>query len=173
MSDDIDDYDVLICDLYDQVEYSSKAVIIISTICITIPTVMSIMYNTHPTISEFSASQDLSYVFLFMSSWITCSYVLMNDYDVQHKVVAMFGLLVMVPARGDVLSIIHLTGVLGVVIGSINITIRDNLPFLSGMLCVLATYFIITILNHNITETSMIEYIMFITCLYILVHDEY
>jgi len=171
-SDNIDDYDILLCDLYDHMEYSSKAVIIISTVCIAIPTVMSIMYNTHSTISEFSASQDLSYLFLFSSSWITCSYILMNDYDVQHKVVAMFGLLIMIPARGDMLSIIHTIGVIGVVIGSINITMRDNLPFLSGMLFVLSVYFMVSILNNNRTETSMVEYIMFITCLYIIVHDD-
>jgi hypothetical protein len=96
----------------------------------------------------------------------------MNDYDVQHKVVAMFGLLIMIPARGDMLSIIHTIGVIGVVIGSINITMRDNLPFLSGMLFVLSVYFMVSILNNNRTETSMVEYIMFITCLYIIVHDD-
>lgn len=123
------------------------------------------------TISDVSACTDLPYILLFSSVLIASVYILVNSYDMFYKQKAVLGLLILVPSRTKLLSMIHCVGVYSVVHGGLMLSIRLTKPMYTKLLCILSILFVYAIITNHPLQAILVESMLFVLCLRLFLLD--
>lgn len=120
------------------------------------------------TISECAALYEIPYLCLCAAVWIPCVHVLRSIASPLHHLAAVMGLCITVPVGGALSTVIHLSGVCGVVLITIRILNALRQFMFVGVIAIFTVYCFLSILAQRILECVVVESILFPLCMYAL-----